>query len=296
MAFSPNNDEEMGERQISFRLWVINHYRGLKLTLTLTLVGIAAISWGYTLYGLADYWLITGPKEQQALAEISAQLLDPEMLAARRPRELAVDQPVIFSTGGGPASGGGEAGKYDLAVKIGNPNSNWYVEFNYQFQGLPKEAPARPGFILPGEEKYLMNLGVEASTIPAGIAIAFTNVKWHRIDVHEIPDYAKWSGDRLNFKISDKNFALSDGKLTFNQLDFKIKNMTAWSFWNLDLAVLLFRGSSLESVNYISLDKFLSGEERDVALSWKDSGLSPTDIQIQPSVNIFNPSVYMPPR
>jgi len=294
MAFSPNNDEEMGERQISFRLWVINHYRGLKLTLTLTLVGIAAISWGYTLYGLADYWLITGPREQQALAEISADLLNPEMLAARHPQELAVGEPVIFSAEGGPASGGG--GKYDLAVKIGNPNSNWYIEFDYQFEGLAKELPARRGFVLPGEEKYLMNLGVEASTLPAGGGVTFTNVKWRRIDTHEIPDYAKWSGDRLNFKISDKNFALSGGKLTFNQLDFKIKNMTAWSYWNLDLAVLLFRGSSLDGVNYISLDKFLSGAERDVSLSWKDSGLAPTEIQIQPSVNIFDSSVYMPPR
>lgn len=286
MAFTPNNDEDLSERQIGFRLWIINHYQGIKRAITVVLIGISAIFWGYTIYGILDFWLITGPKEQQALAELSSALVNPEAVTVNRAEDLIVGEPEVF----------GESGKYDLAVKIGNPNAKWYVEFDYQFSGLSAEQPVRYGFALPGEEKYLISLALQEQSRPVGVAITFKNVKWHRINAHEIPDYEKWGTDHLNFKISDKDFAISGDKLTFNQLNFKIRNMTAYSYYNVDVGILLFRGSNLQGVNFISLDRFIAGEERDVSLQWKDGTLSPTEVQIQPSVNIFDPAVYMAPR
>ena len=234
MAFGPSNEEEMSERQIGLRLWVINHYRQIRLTITVVLIGISSIFWGYTMYGILDYWLITGPKEQRALADITAELVNSEVVTARKAEDLIVGDPEVF----------GESGKYDLAVKIGNPNSKWYVEFDYQFSGLSKEQPMRHGFALPGEEKYLISLALEEPSAPAGVAVTFKNVKWHRIDAHAIPDYEKWGMDRLNFKISDKDFTTSGDKLTFNQLNFKIRNMTAYGYYNLDIGILLFRGKA----------------------------------------------------
>ena len=286
MAFNPTNDEDMSERQIGFRLWLINHYRQIRTVITVVLIGISSIFWGYTIYGILDFWLITGPKEQQALAELSAELVNPEAVTANRAEDLIVGEPEVF----------GEAGKYDLAVKVGNPNAKWYVEFDYQFSGLSAEQPVRHGFALPGEEKYLISLALPEQSQPSGVAVTFKNVKWHRINAHQIPDYEKWGLDHLNFKISDKDFTTSGDKLTFNQLNFKIRNMTAYGYYNVDVGILLFRGSNLQGVNYISLDSFIAGEERNVSLQWKDSTLSPTEVQIQPTVNVFDPTIYMAPR
>ncbi|MEK7211056.1 MAG: hypothetical protein AAB731_00295, partial [Patescibacteria group bacterium] len=111
-----------------------------------------------------------------------------------------------------------------------------------------------------------------------------------------LPNYKKWSAERLNFKVSDKNFSARGNGADFSQLDFKIKNSTAYGYWNLDAAILLSRGSALQGVNFISLNKFLSGEERAVSLVWKDSGIAPTEIEVLPSVNIFDPGAYMPVR
>jgi hypothetical protein len=281
---SSQNNEDAEEREIAFRLWVINHYRQIKFAVIAAMIVISAISWGYTIYGFLDYYFITGPKERLAFNELAVELLNPEMLAARRPRELAVEDVKIFSSGD----------KYDLVVRVANPNPNWYVVFSYKFVGSDKELPGRAGFILPGEEKFLMNLGVAPADKPASPAVVFYDTKWQRIDAHQLPDYKEWGGDHLNFEISNKKFGAIDATGNFNQLDFKIKNATAYSYWNVDTAILLLRGSTLQGVNFINLNKFLSGEERDISLVWKDSDLAPTEIEIAPSVNIFDPSVYMP--
>ena len=256
------------------------------MTITVTLIGIAAISWGFTIYGLVDYWLITGPKEEAAMTELVNVALDAEMLAARRPEQLQIESVAVL----------GGAGKYDLAVKIINPNPNWYLAFDYKFAAGGKDLPAGRGFILPGEEKYLVNLGAEFPERPADAAVIFERVKWQRISAHEIPDYQAFAAAHLKLDVLDKNFESLADKLTFNQLDFKIKNNTAYSYWNVDAPILLFRGSNLVGANFVSLSRFLSGETRAVSLQWKDSGAEPSEIKILPSVNIFDPAVYMPPR
>ena len=286
MAFNPNNDEETSERQIGLRLWVINHYRQIRIATTAVLIGISSIFWGYTLYGLADYWFITGPAEQRALQDLMAQLLDPEMLAARHPAPLAVEDAKVFKDGE----------KYDLVARVANPNKNWYVEFDYNFVGSDKELAAKRGFILPGEDKYLMNLGIAGADKPTAPVLVFSNVKWKRVDAHRFPDYDQWSAERLNLKISDKNFGRKAEPSPFSQADFKIRNATAYGYWSVDVAVLLLRGGNLEGVNFIRLERFASGEEKSASLLWNNASLAPTETQIMPSVNIFDPGVYMPPR
>jgi hypothetical protein len=186
--------------------------------------------------------------------------------------------------------------KYDLVAKISNTNSNWRVEFDYDFVVDGQALDTKSGFLLPNEEKFLLNLAVDSKVKPRRAEIEINNLRWQRIDPHKIPDYTVWHDERFNFVFEDVKFspAVVRDSLTISRASFSVKNATSYGFWNVGFYILLYRGSSIAGVTYVTISELGSGQTRPVEVSWFEPLSSVTQVKIFPEVNIFDEKVYMP--
>lgn len=281
----PSNFEKFSEQELKAASWYVSHKLLLKKILIGFLIAVSAGLLGYGLYGLVNYYFIEGPAfEANINALIGSGGGTP---ASSEPQSAQIGSATILSPG---------QGKYDLVAKINNPNQDWRLEFDYHFVLDGKVLATKSGFILPGEEKFLIDLGVEAASKPRSAEAEIDNLRWQRIDLHEIPDYAAWRDERLNFVFEDVKFspAVVSGKITTSRASFTAKNMSAYGFWDVGFYILLYRGSSLAGITYVTLQEFASGQTRQVEVSWFEPLSSVTQVKIIPEVNIFDPQVYIP--
>ena len=167
----------------------------------------------------------------------------------------------------------------------------------YDFSAGGSDTTMRRSFILPGETKTLVEVG---ATIPGGVADARLKIvsrSFYRIDRHAIPDYDAWSKSRLSIVALNPVFTPSDpsASVPASVTSFTLVNQTAYSYYDVDLVVSVYRGDSLQDVNTLRLDSLKAGESRPVQLYWYQNLQGITRIEVQPSINIFDPGVYQPP-
>jgi len=139
-------------------------------------------------------------------------------------------------------------------------------------------------------------LGKEFKAKPRQARLEVNNLHWKKINAHEIADYDAWKMERLNIVFEEVKFlpAVIRDKFTISRASFSAKNLTAYSFWDAGVYVFLYRGSALASVNYISLEEFISGQTRPVQVSWFEPLSSITQVKVIPEINIFDKKAYMP--
>jgi hypothetical protein len=282
-----SNLENLSGQQLKAASWYVSHKVLLKKILIAALGTASIVLLGYGLYGLVNYYFIEGPKFEAALRELTEQGSLEAIRNKLQPESLSLGQTSIIS-------GGKE--KYDFVAKISNTNSSWRVEFDYNFVVDGQPLLPKSGFLLPNEEKFLLNLAVDSKVKPRRAEIEIDNLRWQRIDPHEIPDYSAWRDERFNFVFEDVKFspAVVRDKITISRASFSVKNATSYGFWNVGFYILLYRGSSIAGVTYVTISELGSGQTRPVEVSWFEPLPSVTQVKIFPEVNIFDEKVYMP--
>jgi len=185
--------------------------------------------------------------------------------------------------------------RYDLFSLVNNQNSDWVINFDYYFIFPGGQTDAKKGFILPNETKFLSELGFKSSRRPRQISLHIENMSWKRLNKHQIPDYNDFYKKHLNFKISNIEFHSAQELAldTISRVNFNIKNNTAYSYWNVGLYVVLYRGSKIVGINHLILDKFLSGEEKDVDVAFYEKLPLVNKVKVVPDLNILDQNVYM---
>lgn len=288
--FAPNapntGDENLTEQQLRVSGWYLTHKFLLRKILAGIIIGIAGILWLYSLIFFVDWLFISGPKERQNLKTSLLIKTDPQAMAAAKAENLAFGEPRVYSGG---------VGKYDFLTEVKNSNDKWWAEFEYRFIGEGLEGQWRKTFLLPGDQKYAFDLGVDLDFRPLNVRMEMRELKYHRISPHRISNYEEWRNGRLNIEISDKlldQSAMRAGK-NVATLVFKAKNNSAYSFWSVRFYALLYRGEQLASVNYITLENFISGETREAQMSFYEGLPTITKFEILPEVNIFDEENYI---
>lgn len=237
---------------------------------------------------LLDAFAIRYDSEQLAVAKMTA-LGQSDLHAytlANAAQDLETEDVRVFSIGNS---------RYDLYTVLRNPNEDWWAEFTYSFSLDGEHTALRNGFVLPGEEKPLVEIAIESDVPLAQSQALFEDIMWHRVDHHLIADYDTWSADRLRFEIADAQFVREniDGEV-IGRTTFELTNSTAYSYYDVGLFVLLKRGSSVVGVNRTTVSKVESGEEVDVTVNWFGTLPSVSEVEVVPELNIFDLGIYKP--
>ncbi|MEK9152828.1 MAG: hypothetical protein AAB692_05690, partial [Patescibacteria group bacterium] len=242
----------------------------------------------YGIYGFVDWFFISGPAERSGVGLLTKNLTDYKSFRAlHAPRDIDVDPAVSLSAGNE---------SQDVFARIENTNTGWWVEFDYQFTVPGAEVPVKHGFALPGEVRYLRELGIKAAR-SGSPELTIANLQWHRINAHTIqPNYPAWSASRLNFVIDNVKFVPPDPKdpLAISRATFTVRNDSAYSYWNVAFFVALNAGSSIVGVNSVTISELRAGESRSVDASWFNDLPHVDSVEVSADVNILDERVYIP--
>jgi hypothetical protein len=188
-------------------------------------------------------------------------------------------------------------GKYDLFVKLTNPNPDWYATFDYAFVFDGGETAPLAGFMNPDESRTLAYLGVSSSRRPSAVRMVMTNFIWHRVDPHVIPDPELFVAERANITVEQATYAtdLVIGTDQVARSQITLQNRTAYAYWSPEFLVKLMRGSTVVSLTKITVPEFKAGETRQVEVRWFGEAPPSGTISLEPIIPYFAGGVYMNP-
>ncbi|MFA6533870.1 MAG: hypothetical protein WCT37_01715 [Patescibacteria group bacterium] len=274
-------------RELAGAYWWVTHRELVHKVLVGFLIFLNVIFWGYALYGLTRYFLVDWNRRQALLRDAGRDYVNYQYWREQnQPAPLAFSGIQILPLG---------EGRYDLAVSVANNNPLWAVtSLQYSFDFANREKPAiREAWFLPGESKYLVDLGVAAKFIPNDINFKINAIKWQRVG-----DIAAKQAEALNFVISDIKFQSADelkaGKLPISKTSFKVTNNSPYNYWAFNYYILLYSGSRLVGINYLTHDYLDSGETVALEANWFGALSRPDKVEVVPNINILDRSVFRP--
>ena len=278
-------------KKLNIGLWYVEHKKHLLYLLYGVLIVISIITWPLFFYRFGVYIIQGMQEDEKTIKEmVKTSGVDHNFILQIGARDLEYYSVKVLK----PATG-----KYDFVVKIKNPNEKYYAHFQYKFIAGNKIIGPLDGFIFPQEEKYLVSLGNEFSSTPRQVKLVLENIKWRRVDPRKYPNWSEFYQTHLGFTVQDTRFIpaklskLSE-KLPINRLEFSISNNTAYNYWDIDLVILLLSRGKIVGVNKHTINNFMSGEERDIEMSWPGRIGYVDDVKVIPEVDILNENVYIP--
>lgn len=264
-------------KELNFGLWLSQKRKQIRHWAVIILIAISVSLFAYSVYNFIIYF-----KTGQTSLDNSKVPQSPKQLVSA----LQVGSVQVFQN----------SNSSDLVVQLTNPNDKFSASFHYCFSQAGQDLACGDSFILPREQKYIFDL---AQKLPqsGSIVVAISSLAWKRIDAHTIPDWVSYYRSHINFPVTGLNFqpiGSNSSKPHLNTLDFSIQNNSPYSYYEVPLNILFFRGQSLIGVQRYFLDNFNSGNSSQVSLSWPDNLSGVTNTEIQPDLNILNNSIYAP--
>lgn len=266
--------------------WVMNREKAGKIAIAAFIVFDAVLVL-FGAWGFIDWLAVGGIDEERAMRQFASGSYV-SLGGTRAVDELRIGAPIVLQGG---------RGKLDALVTVENSNLLYWAEVEYRFVAGGRELPLRETFVLPGQAKYLAELGIPAE---AGGSVELSVVRraWHRIETFGAEDYASLRDTRLNFEVLNAKFTPADPLATapVSVSSFVLRNGTAFGYYDVDLLVLLYRGDAVVGVTKASLDRILPGERRPMDIFWYQTLPQVTRVEVLPDINIFDPGVYRAPR
>lgn len=186
---------------------------------------------------------------------------------------------------------------YDLVAEVNNPNKNFVIHFDYYFITDTQKTPNQKGFLLANESRPLVYFGFK-DNYPNGVRLIIENISWKRITAHTVANPINWQNDRLNFSINNFSFTLPekvDG-VAANLIKFNITNNSAFGYRDGFFILGMMQGGGLVGVMPLIIKDFKSQETRSVDMRNFSEGLSVSDIQLFPQIDIYKQDVYLAPE
>lgn len=276
------DDGGVSMREMKIGLWLAERRQLIIKLIIIFLIAISAFFFVFSTYQYVQYFLAGDPSDQ-----FDANL------GVMSPRKVTEDL-VVGSLQSFPS---GE--KTDLAVLVTNPNPKFAANFNYCFRAAEADLECGAGYVMPGEEKYVLSLGRPGAG--EGVFFEITEVYWRRIDPRQFGEWSDYAAKRLDLRVSDLEFSpaarsgLSE-KVALNSLNFTITNNTPYGYYQAPISILFYSGTRLAGVNRYLVENFRPGEKRTVNLSWPGDLASVTKTEIKPDINILDDSIYLPYR
>ncbi len=283
-------EEQDFKKQYKWSRWWVTHrdaLRRLGIVLFIVFDSLLLLFVGWTFF---DAFALSYEEEQRSVAEMVAygqsDLHAYSVVSAAR--DLLVEDTRIFSIG---------SGRYDFYTTITNQNQNWWATFDYRFVTDSGEPESYQGFILPGEEKPIVQLAFDSEDPITDAQLVVENLKWIRLDKHDIKDYESWYANRMDVEISGQAFTKEegfDGKIV-GRSSFSAKNNTGFSYYDPKFYILLKRGSAVVGVNRTTISSFDASKTVDIDVNWFGVLPSSNKVEIIPEIHLLDPSAYKDP-
>lgn len=274
------------DKEVNRKIWISHFIPSAKQSFFLTVATLEILIIIGGLFYLGYYLTFDLLREKE---QLSSMVVNIDTQNQATIQNLA--QPIIVNEARTFPSPGGRT---DYIALLQNPNENWLAEFQYFFNTPDGNTTPRRGYILPGRSFYASELGSETVTNARTVEIVIDNLEWFRISPSNIPDLADWLDFRENIIIDNishgNSITVSDTDII--QTTFDIENATPFSYWDIDILVILSQANNISAINRIRLPGLDTGESRTITVNWFGNISRTGSVSINPQINFFNPQVY----
>lgn len=278
-------EKDLTTKQLRFAQWYLTNKKKLKLFLLIVVILVNIVVWGIVGYQTYNYFSLKKIHEE-GLKKLTTEQIDYlELHEHFQPENLILENLILLKLSSAEP-------RYDFIIKIKNPNKEWLIqEIEYYFSWENGQTSTQKSFILPGEEKYILALGQDVSGRLTKAEFILSNVDWKRINPNDellqIPSQFIFKDIKLDYAISEEEM------IAIPQITFSIKNESIFSFWQINLLVILYQNSKIVGINIIPVKNWQSNEQRQIELIWPKIP-SHSYIQIVADVNSFDSDIFIP--
>lgn len=275
-------------KNLNFGLWWVQNSKNVKRISFTVLIIIGALSWLYTMSSYGYYLAVGMAKDNQMIAEMTQQTKTiHDYVIANAPRDLAIGDLQIVRLND----------QIDLFAPVTNPNEHYYASLSYDILSAEQVIYHSNDFILPGETKSIMALGLKPADVSGNLQIRIGATSWRRIDNHEIADWPAFRDNRIDFGIEGAQYRPANDSglseiVNLGQIEFNVTNNTAYNYNNLPLQVFLKSYDRVVGLTIAHLDGFASGEKRVVRINFPGLSGSVDQIDIVPDIDITRTDIY----
>jgi hypothetical protein len=264
--------------QLKFGYWFVAHKLLLRRIAILFLLLADFCLILYAAYFFFDYYILSANSETAVVNQLAAAKLNGAALeSATAVKPIDILWTKVFAGGDN---------KYDFVASVTNPNPNWLAaSVSYHFQNGDTATPGKTDFILPGEEKYLFDLGRKVEQNLATADLIIDAISWEKV-----ADFATKKDTMLAFTVADEKIERLSADAVRGS--FSIINNSAYNFSSVNLKILLYGGSSLVAVNQLPLALFSSGAKENLDFILPGVSSSANKITVIPEINIYNPDSF----
>jgi len=277
--------ENLTTKQLRFARWYLEHKQRLKSVLIIFLIILDVVIWGWTIYQTVIYFSLTKSHEEM-LKELTTERID--YLAMHKhfqPLDLEISDVKILSQ---------DKNQYDFIVEIRNPDGKWMItSIEYNFILDDENSEVQKTFILPNQTKYLFRLGQKLASRPQNIQFVIKSIQRRRVR----PEQRATLEIISKLIIKDIKFAYTvpeEKMIAMPQLSFTIENQSVYGFWEAPLIIAMYQQNQLTSLNTLVIKNLKAGETRLIEFNWPSSLPAEANISIQPDINVFDQTAFMP--
>lgn len=180
---------------------------------------------------------------------------------------------------------------FDIIAEITNPNSFWYVTFNYQFKVGEQMTEKRPGFILPNKTVNLFDLQIEGGNLVENIV--FSDIKWYKEINYEAIEQEKFKLEVVDPVLVPLNEAEPASQSTVKRIRFGAINKSPFNYNNVLFQLYLYNGDELVAVNQVASGKLYGNQQKNFEVNFFQQINNVTAISIIPVFNIFDSQSFI---
>lgn len=286
MPTEPLVPNDLSEKQLKWGYWFVTHKLMLRRILSAVLIVFSAATLGFSGYGFT-LDIMDAQDRANMIMDLSTWHLNPAVTVAQSPKGLSLSNAQVIVT----------QGKYDLIGTVTNTNQYFAGHFTYRFTGGSFVSEPIEAFILPGEQKFIAQLGVTSASRPSNAALEIVSTTWQRLDRHKYPDWKSFAAEHLNLPITEISYSpsieLVKGKAAIGKTLFKITNNTGYGYYGIRALIVMYRGPAIVAVNSMGFDTLRPNETRSGEVTWYEDYGAVTSIKVFPEIDILNSASYI---
>lgn len=273
--------EQLTEKQLKVGYWYITHKILLRGFFFVLLLLINIIIWGWVLFSVVKNVAVDFNAFRQWRYDLMYDRFTNQAMVQQKTQPRAI---VINDLRTLPA----QNKHLDFYATVTNPNAGWVGRFQYQFATASGNTSLRRGYIMPSEQKILMDLDVDAGAVER---IILTDVVWERFN-----NYPAYVAPRNIFEISDALFVplSSSDDVKANRATFTVTNKSNFNYYRPSFTVKLLRTGQVIGINTITIDSLRSNESQNLEARWFEFVPTPDKIEVIPDIDFISSSSYLP--
>jgi len=279
----------VGSKELKFGIWFSRHkvlnYRVL-LGLFILFDAVVVL---FSLWKIGSFLLYDFTKKDRMEAELTYFANHSVIHERYQPESIKILETKAFSGG---------TDQVDAIAKLANPNDDFVVKFDYSFSFSGRETEIKRGFILPGQEGVVVELGLPSDEFIGTPQVHVGNFSWVRVPAHDVSDAVAWQNDRLDFTISDLEFVYAgqSSGADANIIKFNLTNNTAFSYRD-PLFIAEFKYSGVSTgLTQFNVERLMSQEVRPMDLRNFVDNLQVNELILYPMIDVYDPAEYISPR